>query len=150
MLNEKQIEQIKKLFPRGTEVKLVETGSLKDVDYGKHGIVDYVDDMGIIHAILELKADFDKFEIVKVPANHNISDSKVAIKSGYYFMIFEKGQVPFFDELKRTEKIISKDGKEYYLYEAPTWDVAQKVDAFMVNNDLGYDIDDYLVNDVKI
>ena len=75
----------------------------------------------------------------------------IALKSGYYFMIFEKDKVPFLNELEKTDKVILKDNQEYHLYAAPTWEVAQKVDAFMGEGDLGYDIDEYLVNkDINI
>ena len=67
-------------------------------------------------------------------------------------MLFKKDEVPFFDELEKTNKVVLKDNKKYYLYDAPTWDVAQKVDALMGNEFIGYDIDDYLLNnaDIKI
>ena len=75
----------------------------------------------------------------------------IALKSGYYFMIFEKDKVPFFIELEKTDKVILKDNQEYHLYTAPTWEVAQKIDAFMGEDNLGYDIDEYLVNkDINI
>lgn len=35
-------------------------------------------------------------------------------------MIFKKSDIPFFDELKKTEKIVCKDDEEFSLYEAPT------------------------------
>lgn len=79
------------------------------------------------------------------------NEEKIALKSGYYFMIFEKDKVPFFDELEKTNKVILKDNQKYHLYTAPTWEVAQKVDAFMGNDELGYDIDEFLLNkDIKI
>ena len=71
---------------------------------------------------------------------------KVALKSGYYFMVFDKEEIPFFDELEKTNQIIEKDNQEYNLYRAPTWELAQKVDALMdsENIGIGYSIDDYL------
>lgn len=75
----------------------------------------------------------------------------IALKSGYYFMIFEKDSIPFFNELEKTNKVILKDDIKYNLYTAPTWDVVQKVDAFMGNDNLGYDIDEFLLDkDIKI
>lgn len=83
--------------------------------------------------------------------DNSLNDDKIALKSGYYFMIFEKEDIPFFDELKKTDKIISKDNQEYYLYEATNWNIAKKVDAFMGNENLGYDIDEYSVdNNINI
>lgn len=79
------------------------------------------------------------------------NEEMIALKSGYYFMIFKKDSIPFFDELEKTNKVILKDNKKYNLYTAPTWDVAQKVDAFMGNDNLGYDIDEFLFDkDIKI
>lgn len=72
-------------------------------------------------------------------------DELVALKSGLYFMIFKRDDIPFFDELNKTNHVICKDNKEYYLYDAPTWEIAKKVDAFMGNEWLGYDIDEYTV-----
>ncbi len=66
-------------------------------------------------------------------------------------MIFNKNDIPFFNELEKTNRVIRKDNIEYNLYSAPTWEVAQKVDALMGNDDLGFDIDDYAIDkDVKI
>lgn len=76
----------------------------------------------------------------------NKEDDLVAIKSGMYFMLFKKEEVPFFNELNRTDRVVNKDNKEYHLYEAPTWDIAKKVDALMGNDWLGYDIDEYSVD----
>ena len=78
------------------------------------------------------------------------SNNLVALKSGYYFMIFKKEEIPFFYELEKTNKAIIKDNKKYNLYEAPNWDIAQKVDALMdKKNEIGYEIDNYLNNDFK-
>ena len=66
-------------------------------------------------------------------------------------MIFNIENISFFSELNKTNCVIRKDNEEYHLYEAPTWEIAQKVDALMGNTDLGYDIDEYLVNkDINI
>jgi len=70
----------------------------------------------------------------------------IALKSGLYFMLFKKEDIPFFDELKRTDRVVRKDDKEYYLYDAPSWEVAKKVDALMGNDWLGYDIDEYSID----
>lgn len=61
-------------------------------------------------------------------------------------MIFEKENIPFFNELKKTNRVILKDNEKYCLYEASTWKLAKKVDALMDNNGFGFDIDDYIVN----
>lgn len=76
---------------------------------------------------------------------------KIALKSGYYFNLYNKDNIPFFDELKKTDKIISIDNQKYSLYEAPNWELAQKIDILMGNQELGYEIDEYLVNkDINI
>lgn len=71
----------------------------------------------------------------------------IALKSGYYFMLFRKEEIPFFDELNKTDRVVRKDDKEYYLYDASTWEVAKKIDALMDDKGwLGYDIDEYSVD----
>lgn len=71
----------------------------------------------------------------------------IALKSGMYFMLFKKEEIPFFDELNKTDRVVRKDDKEYYLYDAPTWEVAKKIDALMDDKDwLGYEIDEYSVD----
>lgn len=71
----------------------------------------------------------------------------IALKSGMYFMLFRKEEIPFFDELNKTDRVVRKDDKEYYLYDAPTWEVAKKIDALMDDKGwLGYDIDEYSVD----
>lgn len=61
-------------------------------------------------------------------------------------MIFERDDIPFFSELKKTDRVVLKDNEKYCLYEAPTWELAKKVDALMDNEGIGFDIDDYIVN----
>ena len=91
--------------------------------------VDYADN------VIELK-DLDN-------AIKNID--KVAIKSGYYFMIFDKDEVPFLNKLTKTNRQIEFDDWIYDLYDAPNWNLAKQVDALMdsKNMGVGYDIDDY-------
>lgn len=75
----------------------------------------------------------------------------IALKSGYFFMIFKKDDIPFFSELEKTNKVVRKDDIEYSVYSAPTWEIAQKVDNLISNSNLVYEIDDYLVNkNIKI
>ena len=94
--------------------------------------------------------DTKKLDFYPLEEAFNI-EKEVAIKSGYYFMIFNEDEVPFFNELKKTNKIVSVNDEKYYLYEAPNLELAQKVDALMGNDELGYDIDEYLIdNKIKI
>ena len=76
----------------------------------------------------------------------NVFKEKIALKSDYYFMIFEKDKVPFFDDLKKLDRQVEMDNNVYELYEASNWDTAQKVDDIMGNNDLGFDVDEYEIN----
>lgn len=64
-------------------------------------------------------------------------------------MIFDKEDIPFFNELEKTNQVIRKDNIDYNLYSAPNWDIAQKVDAFMGNDELGFSIDDYIIEKSK-
>lgn len=61
-------------------------------------------------------------------------------------MLFKKEKISFLNELKKTDCLVEMDDKEYYLYEAPTWELAQRIDALMGNENLGFSIDDYIVN----
>ena len=98
----------------------------------KKWLWDYVD---YVNNNIELK-DLDK-------AIKNID--KVAIKSGYYFMIFDKAEVPFLNSLIKTNRQVEFDDWIYNLYDAPNWDLAKQVDALMdsKNMDVGYEIDNY-------
>lgn len=73
-------------------------------------------------------------------------NKKVALKSGYYFMIFDKDDVSFIKELVKTNTVVCVDNEEYYLYEAPTWELAQKIDNLMGDNDLGMAINEMIIN----
>ena len=99
------------------------------------------DDVGYKNHKIELK-DLDK--AIKCI-------DKVALKSGYYFMLFDKGEVPFLNQLNKTNRQVKVDGWIYYLYDAPNWDLAKKIDSLMGNDSLGYDIDDYEIKkDINI
>lgn len=89
--------------------------------------------------------DYTKNEI-NLKQLSNAFKEKIALKSGYYFMIFEKDKVPFFDDLKRLDRQVEMDNNVYELYEASDWDTAKKVDNIMGNNNLGFDVDEYEIN----
>lgn len=79
------------------------------------------------------------------------TQKEIAIKSGYYFMIFNKNDVPFFYELDLVDYQVKKDNVTYDVYEANCWETAQKVDELMGNDFIGYDIDEYKIEcDIKI
>ena len=95
---------------------------------------------------------FDSNSLALKPLDEYFLDNQkdqIAIKSGYYFMIFKKNDVSFVNELKELEKQVKVDGVVYNLYEAPNWDIAQKVDALMGNDKLGLDIDEFEFKDNK-
>lgn len=73
-------------------------------------------------------------------------DKKIALKSGYYFMVYDKKEIPFFDALVKEDIQVNFNNEILDIYEAPTWALAQQVDAFMGNSELGYCIDDYIIN----
>ncbi|MBQ8891300.1 MAG: hypothetical protein IJ068_00335 [Bacilli bacterium] len=67
-------------------------------------------------------------------------------------MIFNKDEVPFLNELEKSNIKVKLD-REYYLYTAPTWEIAEKIDDLMNSKDIGigYAIDDYIIEkDIKI
>ncbi len=74
------------------------------------------------------------------------SRKEIALKSGYCFMIFNKSDIPFFNELDLVGYQVKKDNKVYDVYEANCWETAQKVDELMGNDFEGYDIDEYKIN----
>lgn len=71
MLDKKQVETIKKLYPKGTKIHLYYMNDTNAVPSGTNGVVDCVDDIGTIHVIWEngstlgLVYGEDKFEIIK-------------------------------------------------------------------------------------
>ena len=82
-----------------------------------------------------------------------MNNKKIALKSGYYFMIFNENEVPFFNELEITDIMVSVDNIEYNLYQAKTWDMAKRIDALMDSKNIGvgYDIDEYrLKKDITV
>lgn len=85
-------------------------------------------------------------EISREEERVQMDNNKVALRSGYYFMLFDKNDIPFFNELEKTNRVILMDNQEYHLYESPTWEIAQKVDALMGDDELGFSIDDYELN----
>lgn len=62
-------------------------------------------------------------------------------------MVLDKDNIPFFNDLENTNKKVKLNGNIYDLYSAPTWELSQRVDSLMENDSLGYDIDDYLIDE---
>ena len=69
-MNQKEIEEIKNRYPKGTKIKLIEMNDVQAPPIGTTGIIDFVDDIGQIHiswnngSSLALIPDVDKFEII--------------------------------------------------------------------------------------
>lgn len=114
-------------------------------EYSHYNVKDF-------HIDSQAKLDFKKIlghssiETTMKYYSNKDNDDLIALKSGLYFMIFKKDDIPFFDELNKTNRVVCKDNKEYHLYDAPNWEVAKKIDALMGDDWLGYDIDEYSVD----
>ena len=70
MIDRRQAEMIRRMFPVGKRVKLLFMNDIQAVPSGTLGTVDYVDDIGTIHvnwdngSTLGLVYGEDKFEII--------------------------------------------------------------------------------------
>lgn len=73
-------------------------------------------------------------------------EEKVAIKSGYYFEIFDKSEMP--STLIKSGKKVELDNKRYDLYKANTLEDERVIDK-MFGDRMGYDIDDHTVKKPK-
>lgn len=79
MLKDYQIQRIKEMYPKGTEIELIIMEDSQTVPSGTHGIVDFVDDIGTIQmtwdngSSLGLIVGVDKFKVVgKKDLDNNI------------------------------------------------------------------------------
>lgn len=70
-----------------------------------------------------------------------ISDDKVAVKSGYYFEIFNKEEIP--KTLKKSDKIVNLNGEVFNLYVGQSIEDERKIDEIFGNR-LGYLIEAHL------
>ena len=81
MLNYKQVNDIKEMYPTGTRIKLKYMSDDFAIRSGMCGTVDFVDDAGQIHVLwddgrtLPLIVGEDIFEIINVTNNKNIKNS---------------------------------------------------------------------------
>lgn len=73
-------------------------------------------------------------------------EEKVAIKSGYYFEIFDKSDMP--NTLIKSGTKVELDNKKYDLYKANTLEDERVIDK-MFGDRMGYDIDDHTVKKPK-
>ena len=68
--------------------------------------------------------------------------TKIAIRSGDYFRIFNLNEVPFFDDLKKTEIQVKVDNDVYDIYQSADWETEKKIihlmgrDNILNENDL--------------
>ena len=71
-------------------------------------------------------------------------NEKVAVKSGYYFEIFLKSEIP--NTLEKSNKIVSLNSKMYDLYRGKSLEDERKIDE-MFGDRMGYDIDEHLIRE---
>ena len=75
MLNQNEVDEIRKMYPSGTKIKLICMNDSYGVPSGTKGVVDYVDDDGQIHmnwdngSSLAIIQGIDKFEKIKEKEN---------------------------------------------------------------------------------
>ena len=82
---------------------------------------------------------------IKDFVDYPYDQEKIALRSGYYFLDVDKDRIPFFDKLVKTNDKVKIHDEELDLYDAHDIETSREVDDFFGNN-MGYYIDDYLVN----
>ncbi len=78
--------------------------------------------------------------------SRTISTDKVAVKSGYYFWIFNKDEIP--STLKKTRQKVKMDNIIYDLYQGTSLEDERKIDN-MFGDRMGIPIDDYIIEKPK-
>ena len=79
--------------------------------------------------------------------SRTISKNKVAVKSGYYFEIFDKNDIP--DTLvKYNDKRVQLEDVVYDLYHGTSIEDEKKINEIFGNR-MGYYIDDYIIKKPK-
>ena len=73
-------------------------------------------------------------------------NNKVAVKSGYYFEIFNKEEIP--TTLAKTKQKVKINNIQYDLYQGMSLDDERKIDD-LFGDRMGYSIDDYIVEKPK-
>lgn len=73
-------------------------------------------------------------------------NNKVAVKSGYYFEIFNKEEIP--TTLVKSKQKVKINNIQYDLYQGMSLDDERKIDD-MFGDRMGYSIDDYIVEKPK-
>ena len=72
--------------------------------------------------------------------SRTISENKVAVKSGYYFEIFDKSEIP--STLEKYHKRVELDNIVYDLYQGTSLEDEKVIDN-MFGDRMGYSIDEY-------
>lgn len=75
-----------------------------------------------------------------------MSENKVAVKSGYYFEIFNKDEIP--STLEKYNKKVKLNDIEYDLYCGTSLEDERKIDK-MFGDRMGYSIDEHIVEKTK-
>lgn len=75
-----------------------------------------------------------------------MSENKVAVKSGYYFEIFNRDEIP--STLEKHNKKVKLNDIEYDLYCGTSLEDERKIDK-MFGDRMGYFIDEYIVEKIK-
>lgn len=78
--------------------------------------------------------------------SRTISKDRVAVKSGYYFEIFDKDEIP--DTLAKYHKKVELNNVVYDLYHGTSLEDEKVIDN-MFGDRMGYFIDDYVVEKPK-
>ena len=73
------------------------------------------------------------------------NDSKIAVKSGYYFLLFEASAIPYLERLEKKDYQVKYEDIVYDIYDAKTWEDTQLIND-LFGDRMGFDIDDYKIN----
>ena len=108
------INEIRELYPAGTQIVLEEMSGESQMPYGLKGTVNFVDDMGQIHmnwengSSLALHVEEDSFEKVEVPEKISV----VLVEPGKYPRLVE-----IEDSLEAMQSLVEGNIEEYMPYE---------------------------------
>lgn len=73
-------------------------------------------------------------------------NNRVAVKSGYYFELFDKDEIP--STLEKMKQKVKVNNIKYDLYQGTSLEDERKIDT-MFGDKMGYLIDDYIVEKPK-
>lgn len=108
------VNEIRELYPAGTQIILEEMSGESQMPYGLKGTVDFVDDIGQIHmnwengSSLALNVEEDSFEKVEVPEKISV----VLVEPGKYPRLVE-----IEDSLEAMQSLVEGNIEEYMPYE---------------------------------